>query len=138
MLKKLGGVVCLIIMVCGIATIYAQPTFGKYSNTYQIYTGDDSSLAELVTVDTAFYFTLGKKYGESVELNAKDFSLSGILKDFSAKVLFIEQTDSHTLYYASSPKIRYRKKVKGQTVNLQSAVSKDRVVLGAPLIFGSF
>ena len=138
MLKKLGAIFSLIIILLGATFLYAEPVFYKYSNSYDVYLGDNSSLAEIVEVDSPYFFALGKKWGESVRLSPKDFSLENLLEDFSARLVFSESTSTHQIYYAFSPTIRYQKRVKGKKVNLQIAIAKNSVVLGSPLIFGSF
>ncbi len=138
MLKKLGGVISLLIIVLAVMVINAQPVFKDYASEYEVYLNDASSLAEIRKVDKLEYYFLRGVKGESVTLSAKGFELESILSDFGARVVFTENLSNATVYYAYSPKIKSQKTVRGEKINLQVAISGERVVLGAPLIFGSF
>jgi hypothetical protein len=54
-----------------------------------------------------------------------------------AKIIFTEQIEEGTSYYAYSPTIKYRTKIKNKIINLQIFVGKG-VKVGSPIIFGSF
>lgn len=59
-------------------------------------------------------------------------------KKFDAKILLQESTSDVISYYCYTPRWQETIFVRGYTVNLHIAVSKDRVVVGAPIIFGGF
>ena len=76
--------------------------------------------------------------GESCRLYG--VSYDRILKDFSAKHVFTEQTSFGTSFYAFSPEISYRTRIGGKIVNLQYFLQSDGggAVLGTPIIFGGY
>ncbi len=138
MLRKLGAVISLLIIFCCIAYTTLTPVFGGYADTFEVYLSSASSLAEIKSVSLKEYaFTRGIK-GESVRLDAEGFELEKVLKGFNAELRFSENTSDSEIYYAYSPKIRNYKTVKGQKINLHIVIASERVVLGSPLIFGSF
>ncbi len=138
MLKQLG--VCLSLFLIALSLVFSsvQPIFANYAKEFEVYLGDSSSLAEICVVNKNGYaLTRGIK-GESVQLKTDEFSLERLMSDFDAELRFSEQTSDSKIYYAYSPKIKYKKTVKGTTINLHVVIAEERVVLGSPLIFGSF
>jgi hypothetical protein len=97
------------------------------------YLDSSSSLAEMV-YDKGVYFN---KTGFSVELEEM-IDLGDLLSSFGAKILFVEDTTDGTSYYAYSPKLKHVNIINKTRVNLHVHVSKDKMVVGSPLIFGSF
>ncbi len=138
MLKKFGVILSGLILIFGIIAVNAQPIFSSYANDYEVYLHSDSSLAQIKRVNKTEYLFLQGVKGESVQIQANDFDLKNFLNDFNAKVQFTEGTNDSQIYYAYSPKLKNIKTVKGKKVNLQVVVAEERVVLGSPLIFGSF
>ncbi len=138
MLKRLGAIVCLITAVFGVWASFSQPVFREYADSYEVYLDDDSSLAQTKRVNKLQYFFLTDIKGESVTVNSEEFDLEDFFNDFDARLKFTESTPDSQIYYAYSPKVKRVKRVKGQNVNLHVVVCKERVVLGSPLIFGSF
>ncbi len=138
MLKKLGVVTALLIIFISIFTSNVNPVFKRYADNYEVYLGQASSLADIKVVEDKEYVWLRGVKGESVTLKAEQFDLDKLLKEFDASVIFTETTSDSQIIYAYSPKIKYQKKIKGQTINLHVAMAKERVVVGSPLIFGSF
>ncbi len=138
MFKKFGAVLAITVIFIGLAFSSVKPIFENYASDFEVYLNDASSLAQIEKVDKIeYYFQRGVK-GESVQLSLNGFSLENLLEEFDAEIKFSEQTSDSEIYYAYSPKIRFKKQVKGQTVNLHVVLTKDRAILGSPLIFGSF
>ncbi len=137
MCRKIAVILTAFIFVIGV-WFSVKPVFHAYSNEFQVCVDSPSSSGKIITVSKAEYpFTVGVK-GESFQVEIKDFDLKKTLNDFSAKVLFIESIEDGVSYYAYSPKIRYKKQIKNQTVNMQIHFGKNLVTIGAPIIFGSF
>ena len=61
-----------------------------------------------------------------------------MLKSFNATHLFSEQAEGGVIYYAYSPKIKYREYINGAAVNLQYYEGESFNKIGTPLIYGSF
>ncbi len=138
MLKKLGAIVSLFIICFSLSATSVQPVFKNYADSFEVYLESASSLAQIERVKKQDYYFLRGVKGESVCLESENFSLEKLLLDFDAQIKFTERTCDSEIFYAYSPQIKYLKTVGGEKVNLQIAVAKDRVVLGSPLIFGSF
>ncbi len=138
MFKKICVLISCAIMLLALYIANAQPVFKNYASRYEIYLNSSSSIADIVTVKGLEILKYKNLYGESVKVDAENFSLNKILNDFSAKLVLTEYADGVTCYYAYSPKIKYLKQVKGKLINLHVAVRQDQVTLGTPLIYGGF
>ena len=138
MCKRFLLIVSVVMLLIGLTLSYSAPLFIKKGKTVQAYIGSSSSLARIEEVDALSFMLLKGVKGESVELDYNEFNLSNFLKEFRAKLLFIEQTEEGVSYYAYSPKIPYQKQINGKTVNLHVFVASERVKVGSPIIFGSF
>jgi hypothetical protein len=138
MFKRFLLIVSVVMLLIGLTLSYSAPLFIKKGKTVQAYIGSSSSLARIEEVDALSFMLLKGVKGESVELDYNEFNLSNFLKEFRAKLLFIEQTEEGVSYYAYSPKIPYQKRINGKTVNLHVFVASERVKVGSPIIFGSF
>ncbi len=138
MLKKICVIVSSLIVLCGAVMVSTTPVFSDYGDRFEVYLNSSSSLAKAVSVSGKQLIFLKNVEGESVKVSAKGFNLDELFKEFDATVKFTEQAEQVVIYYTYSPKIKYRKKVKGERVNLQVAVGREQITLGAPLIFGSF
>ncbi len=138
MFKKYVVTLSAFILLLGLTLSGIKPVLYGYADSLELYLNDTSSLAQIVKANDYEYALYKDVKGESVKLSADGFSLNELLSDFNATVRFIEQTPDCECYYAYSPKIKYKKTVKGQVINLQIAIAKEQVTIGSPLIFGSF
>ncbi len=106
---------------------------------------NSASSQGLMKTELAFS-ELGKVTGEFVVLavNKGDrYALSEeiarfMAEKFDAKILLQETTADVISYYCYTPRWQENIFVRGYVVNLHIAVSKDRVVVGTPIIFGGF
>lgn len=136
--KKIPALFCAILFIFVFFALYsfsAKPILSAYSKDVKLYTAYGS-------------FGVGKDYsggalvksrikGESCRLYG--VSYDKILKDFSAKHVFTEETAFGTSFYAFSPKISYRTRIGGKIVNLQYFIAGDGgKMLGTPIIFGGY
>ena len=113
-----------------------KPLFSDYSDRYELYLKENSSVAEIVNADNySFPFYVSVK-GEACVVKCGDEK--EIIGDFNAKIIFTEETDDAVIIYAYSKKIPYEKIVSGKKVNLQIAKRNDVIKVGSPLIYGSF
>ena len=136
MFKKLSRVIITLIFIISICFTYfvnARPTFLGYGNICEIYFDNGSFSAPQKF--SGYLLPFGVK-GEACVINKED--LEKLLKDFRATIIFSEEIDGGINYYAYSPKIRYRARVKGKRVNLHAFIKNDRVKVGSPVIFGSY
>lgn len=86
---------------------------------------------------TANKVDLKKVVGESVVL--KNYEASQILKTLKAKIVSSEFLDTGaSVIYAYSYLVPRSVKVQNKKVNLQVAIYDDHIVLGWPVILGSF
>ena len=127
-----------LITVFGVYFCTQNPLFYGYGDTFEISTRSYSSNAILYNVNERQYRFTVNRTGESCEIFTDEISVEKILEDFSAKLVFVEETARQTSYYAYSSKIKYLKILDGKKVNLHISISKERVKIGSPLIFGSF
>ena len=137
MLKKLTVLALCTIMLFALNYTNNVPTFSGYATEFEVYVGEASSSAQILSLDANSYPLVKDISGEAVKIDLEEFSLEQFLSDFSAKIVFSEQISEGISYYAFSPKIKYRKKVCGEIVNLQIFVGNS-VTVGTPIICGSF
>lgn len=94
----------------------------------------DNNILPNITIDNNSNSAIGESmFFDNVEI-------SNILNKLNAKVIFSEYISSRnlTLLYCQSPKIRKSVLVKNKQINLQIVLADDYVVIGWPLILGSF
>lgn len=137
MLKRLFT--CGLAVACLFSVYFTNktPIFSDYGKNYELYIASASSSAKIINVnDKEFPFVFNVK-GQAVSLDKQTFDLDAFISDFNAKIVFSEQVAGGDLYYAYSPKIKYKKKIGSDTVNLQVFIG-EQVKVGSPIIFGSF
>ena len=136
MFKKCARVSVTLIFILSLALAYhnnARPTFLSYASDYEVYFFDGSYLPPQKISGNVLPF--GVK-GEACEMEKTE--LEKLFLDFNASLLFSEEIDGGINYYAYSPKIKYRTKINGQTINLHVFLGKDKIKVGTPVIFGSY
>lgn len=116
--------------------IYSRPVLFNYVEKVTIYTKNSSSTAQFYTVQKSDFLGVENIKGESCVFEKA--SLKDIVKKFNLKIIKTEVLDGVTCYYAKSDSLPYSIKLNGLTVNAQIAVTKDRIVFGSPIIFGSY
>jgi len=129
------------IMILSLICVYAvnrKPTFMDYSKDFTLYIQSNSSNCVFRKVTSFEYLFRVNVFGESCSIEKERFSLEDFLQDFSAQIVLVEEINGLTSYYAYSKDIRYLQVVNGKKVNLHVAVGEDSVVLGTPIIYGSF
>lgn len=137
MLKKiLASALCLII-IFSFFTLGAKPVFSKYAKTFNVYLSDSES-SHYYTVNEKEFMTFKNVKGESIVIQNKEFNLTEFLNYFNAKIMITEHVEHGVSYYAYSPKIKYRSCIFGKNINIHVFISEDNIVVGTPLIYGSF
>ena len=138
MFKRFAVTIASILMITSIYVQSLTPVFNGYSNTYELYLENNSSIARIITTDRVGYYLFPNVKGESCKVEKQGFNVYKFFEQMGAEILFIETTEDVICYYAYSPNVKYHKQVLGHTINLHVAVGKNQVTLGAPLIYGSF
>lgn len=129
MLKKLG-IVCVFLLFS---------TFVAFSNC--LYLGENVSGVKsgkssgIITKTISYPFN--NYMGISKAFN-KNYDYNTFLKNKRAKLILVEEIDGVKNYYYYSKKLPKREVVKGKKVNIQVAISSDTVVIGTPIIYGSY
>ena len=137
MFKKITATILSVLLLSTVPLFNAKPVFKGYSSEYEVYINSASSSAEIIRVSEKEFPFVKEVCGEAIKIELGQFSLEKFLEEFSAKVVFIEEISEGVSYYAFSKKIKYRKKIRGKTVNLQIFVGES-VTVGTPIICGSF
>ena len=134
------AITCMLSVITVFAVYFCTqtPLFYGYGDTFEISTLSSSSNAIFYNVNESQYRFSFNRTGESCEIFTEEISVDKILADFSAKIVFIEETAQQTSYYAYSDKIKYLKILDGKKVNLHISTSNEKTKIGSPIIFGSF
>lgn len=136
MFKKLFFTAAFLLIVVAFTTFYGTPVFKGKSESITLYYMSNSSMAiETRTDKAAFSFNA---YGESFSVKTGDVSVSELLTEFEATLIFTETIAEGKSFYAYSPRIKYLKIIDGKRVNLHVFVGETQTTVGTPVIFGSF
>ena len=114
-----------------------SPLFASYNDKFEVYVGKSASISHAQLVGEKEFPLINGVIGESCEINSA-CSYEKVFEDFSAELIFIEETEDGVSYYGFSPKIKYREEVNGRKVNLHVHVERGRMKVGSPIIYGSF
>lgn len=138
MLKKVSTILSALILTISLFFMTNTPIFNSNANTCEVYLDSCSNSNKIISVVSKDYpFILGKK-GESTQIEKQTFNLHTFLLEMRAHLIFSEEIEGKTSYYAYSTKIKYMQKVKGHNINLHIVVCSDTVKVGSPIIYGSF
>ena len=135
-LKKLTCIVFSIIIIAIFYAVYTRPCLFEYSKKVTIYSKNGSFSDGIKVISRESYFSTDKIYGESIVVDG--LSVDAIFKEFDANIIKVEQVDNITCYYGYTSRLPYEIKLFGDKVNLHVAVDGDKIILGTPLIFGSY
>lgn len=137
MFKRLVVMALSIALIGTIGVFNNKPIFNDYASCYEVYVGTQSSNAKIISVTKNTYSLIHNKVGESCKINGV-FYLREFLSSMNAELVFKEDTEEGTSYYAYSNRIRYKRTVCGKVVNLHVFIGKSGVTVGSPIIYGSF
>ena len=137
MFKRLLMIFLASLMIVGVWTFNSRSVFYGYSDKLTIYF-DESSSGEMLTINSNNFSLFSGVKGESIVVDKNTFNLHNFIKDFDCKVLFIEECEEGQSIYGYSDKIRYKKVLHGEVVNLHIFIGEKNLSLGSPIIFGSF
>ena len=131
-------VVALLVILCAVFALYLSraPVF-EQGEGYELSYGQSSS-AKTERTETPFLDKLihGTVAGESVRYRGDRYEK--LKAQFSAELLFTEESNGVVNYYLYSPRIAGGVQLYGKTVNLHIAVGSEQTAAGTPLIFGGF
>ena len=130
-------VLCLVV-VSIIFLINSTSLFYSFNGKNEVYLNNNSSVANIVSVNRERVKTFISKKGEAIFIEKEKLSPVEIMERFNAKLVFIEKIDEGVSYYAYSNDIKYVKRVKGEKVNLHIFISEKGTKIGSPIIYGSF
>lgn len=136
MLKK--GLVFLLSIFClfSVWQSNSESTLSKYGSPYEFYTQQNSSTARILNGKTLKNMKIFFKTGESIIVD-KDYE-QNIIELLQVKISFIETTSNGTSVYGYSNKLKGKINLNGKKVNVQIFYGEEKVVLGSPIILGSF
>ena len=129
MLKKLGVIVVFLISLC----VYILGNGLFLGETVKIVKGNKSSGEFLVQTNLPF----NEKVGVYKTFNI-DYDYFKLIKKYNAKLEYLESVDGVTSYYFYTKKLPYKEVVKNKRVNLQVAVTKEKITIGSPIIYGGY
>ena len=132
MRKKLYITILALIIIC-YAYLTAIDKIELLNGKKTTYLQSSSSLAEIVYGEEIAF----NKTGVSVELN-ENILIEELLDFFNAKLIFTESTMEGISYYAYSKDLKRSTILNGKRINLHVHYSGKNVVVGTPIIFGSF
>lgn len=136
MLKKIVALFIFLIAICtmlGLSEANNKKVLQGVGENHRIYMGNSS--AQIHNSPLVFK---SKIKAETCTLDAKNFNLNDILKQFDAEIIEIEVFDGGISYYAKSKKIKHVEIINGKRVNLHIAIRGKNIKLGVPIIYDSF
>lgn len=81
---------------------------------------------------------LGNILGVAVRYDKGTVSVDDILKATNAKLLKVEQGENLVCYYAHSNLLKKMVNVEDKDINLQIALTQNGIIVGSPMIMGSY
>ncbi len=73
-----------------------------------------------------------------MDIEGDEHTALNVIANLSGKLLWREESDDMKIFYAYSPRLQDPIKVHGKNVNLMISVSKNKVSIGTPLLYGSY
>ncbi len=138
MLKRVAVFIICLLTMSSFYFYSNAPVFSGYANNFNVYLYDYSNSSGIKNVDALGYYFISGIKGEGFTVSLCEFNLNEFLQEFNAQLKHTEQISQGKSYYAFSPKIKYREQILEHTVNLQVFIADNYVVVGAPIIYGSF
>ena len=101
-------------------------------NVYSVKGGKSSGvILESINLPFSDFIGFYKQFDTSYDYNS-------LLNKYRAKLVCVEKLDGITNYYYYSNKLPKSESVKNKKVNIQIAISNNAVVVGTPIIYGSY
>ena len=137
-MKKTFTVVLAITFIFSIWWSMNIPVFYRYSKNVEVYSLNNSSNAKIDFCTSIQYKFRFFKVGESCTIEKQNFDLKEFIDYYNAKIIFTETTSFGNSYYMYSKKIAYSKSINGKIINLHLVINQNKIVMGTPIIYGSY
>jgi len=139
-MKKIAVIIVVfIILLSGVQTEEHFTLLDYFSGEYTVYTSTNSGEN---CVNLGFCYMNSQAIGDQVvgeSMVIQNLEIGTALSDLKARVVKTEYLeDGSTVIYAYTNLIDDHVEISGKIVNLQIANKENRVVIGWPLILGSF
>lgn len=108
-----------------------------FNGHFEVYRFSSSSNAIIISIRKEDMKYILNKTGEGCFLT-ENIEVDEILSMLSAKVVFTENTENGTSYYAYCGNIKMSKIINNKQINVQIHKSEQGIKIGTPLIYGSF
>lgn len=114
---------------------------------YEIYLANAKTVKSGLGYDVVVPYQLLSEYrpmlkdrlGESIYIKGSNIDIvNDYLKSYDAHIICTQEIDGYMLIYAYSHKLRGSIKFNDNKVNIQIALSSGNIVIGTPLIIGSY
>ncbi len=73
-----------------------------------------------------------------MDIEGDEHTALNVIANLSGKLLWSEESEDMKVFYAYSPRLQEQIKVHDKKVNLMISVSKNKVSIGTPLLYGSY
>ena len=134
---KIAAILSVIIVAVILLGKTRISAFGAYEGEKEVYLSFGSFSEKIKKEgDNDFIFALLRKKGEACSV--KNADRKKIENDFSALLVFEEQTEEVKSYYYYSEKLPCCVILSGKRVNLQITERGKELKAGTPMIYGSF
>ena len=117
---------------------FVTPELNELSSKITFYTSYSNSNAIKTNTDNKLFLIFKGVTGESCTLTKSQVSLQQVEKEYCLKEEFIEEMPNFTIRYYSSNKLKYKKKVNGKQISMQVVEYEKEMIIGTPIIYGSF
>ena len=129
MLKK----VLLVLVIVLLSALYLSSNSLFFLEEVKVVKGEKSKGTFLSQVNYPFVEKAGIYKSFDVSYDCR-----GLIEDLSATLVCKENLKEVTTYYFYSKSLSKCEIIKGQKVNLQIAVSQEKIVIGTPIIYGGY
>ena len=130
MLKRLV-VVCFAFLFITLTYVSTSKLF-VYEKAFVVYGG--KSLGKIVS-EKVMPFTSSDGV---FKVFSKDTNYKDLVKKYNAKLVFIEKNGDIVSEYYYSNSLPSKEIINGKKVNLYIAISLEQIVIGSPIIYGSY
>jgi hypothetical protein len=139
MLKFIGMLTTAILFIFTFSLGCGGQLKGEGAHTFYLYGKTNSAKIESMSEQSAdsFIYLKGNLYGESVIFYNKS-NLKSFIKGLNATAVFSEVGEDFNCEYYYSPKIKGSIILNGKKINLHVCYQKDYIVVGTPIVYGSF
>ena len=139
MFKILGKLLIIAIFILSFTVDSGGTLKGEGLHSFYLYSNSSSAKIKTLKESNAknfFYFKNNLK-GESVEFFSQE-KVDDLLKNLNAVFVFSEEGELFNCAYYYSDEIDEHVTLNGYKINVHVAKTKTSIIVGTPMIFGSF